>query len=546
VEPVPVLAPPPVAGTGDRVLSPGELERAVPTEVPDGGEDVEILTGKLFDNTTGEGGNIPEGLTAPVDRWLRYFQNAGRKKFELYLSRSGRYSALMRDILNRYGLPGDLIYLALIESGFSPKAYSVAHAAGPWQFIAQTGKRYGLKIDWWADERRDFEKSTHAAASYLKDLYGMFDSWPLAAAAYNAGEGKISRGVRRFNTEDFADLASRRYLARETKDYVPKMLAALTIAREPDKYGFGEVEYQEPLEFDRVTVPGSTDLDALGEIVGLPVDTIRELNPELRRFCTPPNREKYELRLPKSYGSLLEERMEEVRNDAKVTFLLHRVKKGETVAGLAESYRASPDKIRQLNALRGDGVGRASRLVIPVVGLTPDESVPGREIAPSELAVAQVRAEEGRRTARGKRGGVVTVRKGDTLQKVARRAGVSVAALRKANGLSSKSRVRAGQRLRLPGRGGRDPLLEDGSLPLLLANPPPGEGGGAEEVAAASGEDDGSVPVRKKGKSVRGGKKVVKKAPKGKGTSKASKKGAKAGKGKGKAAKGAAKGRARS
>ena len=215
----------------------------------------------------------------------------GRKKFELYLSRSGKYVGMMQKILVRYGLPEDLVYVALIESGFSPKAYSVAKAAGPWQFISATGRSYGLRIDWWADERRDAEKSTHAAASYLRDLYGMFESWPLATAAYNAGEGKIQRAVTRYKSDDFSELIRHGYLKQETKDYVPKMLAALTIAKDPDKYGFGDVAYEAPLDLRTVSVPGGTDLAAVARLLEVPVEAIRDWNPELRRFCTPPNRD---------------------------------------------------------------------------------------------------------------------------------------------------------------------------------------------------------------------------------------------------------------
>jgi len=167
-------------------------------------------------------GGVFSGITSPIDKFILYFQTRGRKRFELYLSRSGKYVGMMQKILARYGLPEDLVYVAMIESGFSPKAYSVAKAAGPWQFISATGRRYGLRIDWWADERRDAEKSTHAAASYLRDLYGMFESWPLATAAYNAGEGKIQRAVARYKSDDFSELIRHGYLKQETKDYVPR------------------------------------------------------------------------------------------------------------------------------------------------------------------------------------------------------------------------------------------------------------------------------------------------------------------------------------
>ncbi|MBI5420517.1 MAG: LysM peptidoglycan-binding domain-containing protein [Deltaproteobacteria bacterium] len=449
-EPVPVLSAPPAEKQSDRVLSPGEVDMQVTENREEEREEEpakDFFTSVQSDEARKENG-FYSGLAGRIEKFIRYFQTAGRSKFEVYLSRSGKYSDMMREILSKYGLPGDLIYLALIESGFSPKAYSVARAAGPWQFIAGTARRYGLRIDWWTDERRDYEKSTHAAASYLKELYGMFDSWPLAAAAYNAGEGKIQRAVARYRSDDYVQLIRHRYLAQETKDYVPKMIAALSIAKEPEKYGFSDVQYESPLEFDKVVVPGGTGLAALGRIIGVPYDSLREWNPELKRFCTPPNRETYELRLPKGYGEIAEERMEGIRTDAKVTFLLHSVKKGESLDSLANRYQTSVSVLQELNGLKGRRVGRSARLVIPVTGLSDDEAVPGKEVSPEQVEAALSRLDEG-----GRRTRTVRVRKGDTLSGVSARTGVPVKEIARANGLKSNSRLRVGTGLRLPGAG---------------------------------------------------------------------------------------------
>ena len=266
---------PPSEKAPDLVLSPGEVDLQVTKNLGDVAEEEETMGEEFFTTASKEvekgKGGVFSGITNPIEKFIRYFQTGGRKRFELYLSRSGKYVGMMQKILVRYGLPEDLVYVALIESGFSPRAYSVARAAGPWQFIAETGRRYGLRIDWWADERRDAEKSTHAAASYLRDLYGMFESWPLATAAYNAGEGKIQRAVTRYKSDDFSELIRHGYLKQETKDYVPKMLAALTIAKDPDKYGFGDVSYEAPLDLRTVTVPGGTDLAAVARLLEVPV-----------------------------------------------------------------------------------------------------------------------------------------------------------------------------------------------------------------------------------------------------------------------------------
>jgi membrane-bound lytic murein transglycosylase D len=444
----------------DRVLSPSEVDLQVTKNLADTPDEEEGMGEDFFATASMEvekgSGGVFSGITRPIDKFIRYFQTGGRERFELYLSRSGKYVGMMQEILARYGLPEDLVYVALIESGFSPKAYSVAKAAGPWQFISATGRRYGLRIDWWADERRDAEKSTHAAASYLRDLYGMFESWPLATAAYNAGEGKIQRAVTRYKSDDFSELIRHGYLKQETKDYVPKMLAALTIAKDPEKYGFGDVAYEAPLDLRTVSVPGGTDLATAARLLDVPVETICEWNPELRRFCTPPNRERYDLRLSVEAARLAEERMEEIRTQAKITFLQHNVRKGESLQGLANRYKTTVPVLKELNGLKRNSLGRTARLVIPVTGLMESEAVPGTELSPDQLTMAHMRVVEGNRRARirgGKRpgpGGVVIVRKGDTLARIAKRHRVRMNGLATANGLKTTSKLKAGARLVLP------------------------------------------------------------------------------------------------
>jgi membrane-bound lytic murein transglycosylase D len=456
------LVAPPSEKALDRVLSPRDVELEVTKNLgEDAATEAEELMGENFFDTAslevekGEDG-VFAGITSPIEKFIRYFQTRGRDRFGLYLSRSGKYVGMMQQILVRYGLPEDLVYLALIESGFSPKAYSVASAAGPWQFIAGTGRRYGLRIDWWADERRDAEKSTHAAASYLRDLYGMFESWPLAAAAYNAGEGKIQRAVVRYKSDDFSELIRHRYLKQETKDYVPKMLAALTIAKDPGKYGFGDVAYEAPLDLRTVSVPGGTDLAAVARLLEVPVEEIRDWNPELRRFCTPPNREQYDLRLSVDAARLAEERMEEIRTEAKITFLQHNVRKRETLQALADRYATTVPILKELNGLKRDSLSRTKRLVIPVTGLMEDEAGPGKEISPDQLMMAHMRVEERTRKHRTGRAyrtnpaGAVKVRKGDTLTRLAKRHGVRVKQLASANGLKPGSKLKVGARLVLP------------------------------------------------------------------------------------------------
>ena len=473
----PVLSAPSSEKEQDLVLSPKDVDSRVTADkdadAEEGGAADTFFADAPEEIDKGENG-LYAGLTDRIDKNVHYFQNRGRDKFELWLSRSGKYGEMMRGILEKYGLPGDLIYLALIESGFSPKAYSRAKASGPWQFIRGTARRYGLKVDWWIDERRDYEKATHAAASYLRDLYGMFDSWPLAAAAYNAGEGKIQRAVARYKTDDFAKLIRYRYLKHETKDYVPKMLAALTIAKEPAKYGFDNVLYEEPIAFDKMIVPGATDLVAMEQILGLPENTLKDYNPELRRFCTPPTQPAYEIRIPKGFAPIAADRMDQIRSEAKVTFLLHTVKKGETLASIADKYGTPGTVLKEMNGIK-HGVKRNARLVIPVSGLSEEDAVPGKEISPAKLTMAHMRVEEGIRRGRAKaKGRVIRVHKGDTLTRIAADVGVSVGALARANGLSTKSHVKVGMRLRVPHGG-----ASHGAKPLRQADSSGGDGTGS-------------------------------------------------------------------
>ena len=195
----------------------------------------------------------------------------------------------MKEILKEKNVPEEIVFLPLIESGFSPNAYSPARAAGYWQFIASTAKRYGLEINWWKDERRDPVKSTVAAANYLNDLYEMFGSWNLAMAAYNAGEGKILKALNKAKTDDYWSLLKTNQIKSETKDYVPKFIAASLIANSPQTFGFDNLEYHPRLNYDIVTVKSPVDLDVIADCSETSEEVIKELNPELRRWCTPPD-----------------------------------------------------------------------------------------------------------------------------------------------------------------------------------------------------------------------------------------------------------------
>ena len=311
--------------------------------------------------------DIPIVINGRVEQFIHYFQTSIRHKFVTWLARSEKYIPSMKGLLKQHGLPEDLVYMALIESGFDPYAYSRAKAVGQWQFIYMTGKRYGLRMNWWVDERRDPEKSTIAAAKYLKDLYEMFACWYLAAAGYNAGEYKIINAIKRYKTEDFWKLTQQRYLKRETKDYVPLMIAAALVAKDPEKYGFSDVEYQEPLRYEKVNVPELTDLSHIAKACETSLEEIKDLNPEIRRGVTPPNEIDYEIKIPFGKKGLFLENFEALQPLEKFQFKTHLVKKGETLKGIAKLYRVELEPLIEINHLtKTSAVSKGMTLLIPI------------------------------------------------------------------------------------------------------------------------------------------------------------------------------------
>jgi membrane-bound lytic murein transglycosylase D len=385
--------------------------------------------------------DIPLTINNKVEYFVNYFQTGGRKVFAKWLSRSERYIPMMRDILKRNGLPEDLVYLAMIESGFSPRAYSVASASGPWQFMSGTGKRYSLRIDPWIDERRDPIKSTIAAAMYLKELYSLFNKdWYLAAAGYNAGENKILRAIDMYDSRDFWQLAEGSYLKRETKDYVPKLLAAAIIAKDPARYGFADVAYLPPIEFDTVLVPSRTDLDLVARLTGVSCDNIRELNPELRKGCTPPDYPNYELKLPKGKKDIFLEGYanipENERYVEKVAYTRYRAGRRDTLASIARRFGVKSDEIARLNNLKRSGRLRGKVLILPV----------NRDAVVASSETGHTRAVKSRKASK-EFVKYYTVKKGDTLHSVAKRFSVSEKIIAAWNHLKSRTSLNPGKRI---------------------------------------------------------------------------------------------------
>lgn len=385
--------------------------------------------------------DIPLTLNAKVEYFIGYFQTRVKNVFAKWLSRSERYIPMMKEVLKKEGLPEDLVYLAMIESGFYPHAYSVASAVGPWQFMSATGKRYALRIDPWIDERRDPLKSTVAAAMYLKELYDLFNKdWYLAAAGYNAGENKILRAIDMYNSRDFWQLSKGSYLKRETKDYVPRLLAAAIIAKEPGRYGFADVAYLPAVEFDTVVIPSRTDLDLVAKICEVPDQTIRDLNPELRRWCTPPDYPNYLLKIPKGKKALFEAEYAKIPEDRrfteKILYTRYRAKKKDTLASVASRFGTTPQVIAELNHLKKGKKLRGKVLRVPVQVASP---AGGSEANPDRAARAGVDKKEFNK--------YYTVKKGDTLHSLAKRFNVSARILSAWNNLKGKVALRPGRRI---------------------------------------------------------------------------------------------------
>jgi membrane-bound lytic murein transglycosylase D len=383
--------------------------------------------------------DIPIVINDKVERFLNFFQTTGRKSFSNWLARAGRYVPYMREVLKENGLPEDLVYLAMIESGFNPYAYSRAKALGPWQFIYPTGKRYGLKSNWWVDERRDPEKSTIAAAKYLRDLYDMFECWYLAAAGYNAGENKIANGIKRYRTEDFWELTKHRYLKQETKHYVPQMIAAAFLSKDPEKYGFVDIEYQEPLRYDKVMVPPGMDLRLIAKACEITVDELKELNPELRRWCTPPDPPEYEIKIPFGKTELFLKNFESLRPKGKTSFKTHIVKKGDTLQQIARLYRVELEPVLEINRL-----GKRSRLSVGMNLLIP---LPNEK--ESQFASHSSKSSNEKTKSSGPEEITYIIKKGDTLWSIANEMGVNIGALSAWNKLHPETKLMPGDKIKI-------------------------------------------------------------------------------------------------
>lgn len=382
-----------------------------------------------------------------VEKHLAYFQSRGSERFAEYLRRAAVYFPVMLPILQEEGVPPELIYLTMVESGVNPLAKSRAKAIGIWQFIRGTGKLYDLRGNFWYDERRNIEKSTRAAARHFKDLYAAFGNWHLALASYNSGAGRVKRAIRKSKGKtDF--WAIRKYLPKETRNYVPAYIAATLIATNPTKFGFPPIDYKGSYRFDEVPVNGNLPLDLMAELSDTTLEAIQYLNPELTRTRTPPGKETYILKIPKGSKDQFLEAFNELPDSVKIKPLTHLTQAGETIQGICKEYGVTP----QMLAAENPKLTKAKTLPAGIELTIPVAEPGGGAMLYSDIA------HYGQKGAGRMKGGIAIpgsgeklvykVKKGDTLGGIAQRFGVKTSSLKSWNGING-STIRAGQKLNI-------------------------------------------------------------------------------------------------
>ncbi|MGC4116674.1 MAG: LysM peptidoglycan-binding domain-containing protein [Myxococcales bacterium] len=499
----------------------GEMEAAALAEI--GSFDIEKAT-KLYD--------IPIEMHPLVAEFIHFFQVPARKHFVRWLSRSGHYLPMMKKALREAGLPEDTVYLSMIESGFAPVVQSKAKAVGLWQFIEPTGKRFGLRIDFWEDERRDPVKSTYAAAAYLKELYTEFGDWRLAWAGYNSGAGTVRLATQKAKSPDFwKQIETKRAYKQETRHYVPKLMAAALISKHTRFFGFQDAEIlpEPPLDYEDAEVPEATDLDVIARAAGTTVDVLKDLNPSLRRWCTPPSKsptDLYKIHLPPGTAETFAQEFPKIAPKDRMHFAVHVVGKGDTLSKIAQKYGSATEAIMRANGIRDSRYLKLkTELVVPVPrggggsareslvqsarrqgfkAAPTEEEVPAAPPPPRKSKSGALAGSSRTVTENGKTKTIYAVADGDSLWSIARRFDVKVAQLKDWNGMVGAVKLRVGEELNVfPGAKAEPQKRASDSGPQASGSAATAS---SSAVAPASTEKDKSkaaaAPVPASGKHV--------------------------------------------
>ncbi len=382
--------------------------------------------------------DIPLIVNTRVKNCIKFFTTAGKEPFRLWIKNKGKYEDMILKKLKKAELPENLLYLAMIESGFNPKAYSRSHAAGLWQFIVSTGKNYGLRSNYWIDERYDPEKSTDAAIKYLKKLYNMFGDWHLAMASYNSGENGIIRALNKSKFMNYWAL-NERNIKKETINYVPKIIAATIICSNIKKYGFDPTELHDPIKYDTIIVNGCISLETVAKCAETNVATIKELNPSILRWCTPPNVKKFSVNVPDYKVNTARYNYNRLPKSAFIKWNYYTVKKGDNISSIAKRYNISAKTIMDMNSLNGTALSVGKKLIMP-------HKIKHKVHRKKTIKIKSNKTKEKYydKINKNKNKFIYKIQAGDKLINIANQYGVSIEDLCRWNNIESKSSIHTG------------------------------------------------------------------------------------------------------